>query len=58
MSEQLPNRIELRLSHLHAREVRLRKLFSSDTLKDNSLIAEKLKYYEYILRKYKQVWII
>lgn len=53
MSEQLLNRVEMELSQLQAREIRLRKLFPSDVLKDNSLIAEKVKYYQYILLKYK-----
>lgn len=53
MNEQLLNRVEMELSQLQTREARLRKLFPSDVLKDNSLIAEKVKYYQYILLKYK-----
>lgn len=53
MNEQLLNRVEMELSQLQSREARLRKLFPSDVLKDNSLIAEKVKYYQYVLLKYK-----
>lgn len=53
MNEQLLNRVEMELSQLQTREARLRKLFPSEVLKDNSLITEKVKYYQYILLKYK-----
>lgn len=53
MNEQLLNRVEMELSQLQSRENRLRKLFPSDVLKDKSLMAEKVKYYQYILLKYK-----
>lgn len=54
MSDQLPvNRVEIDVAQWQSKEARLSKLFSTSVSINNSLLREKLKYYENISVKYK-----
>ncbi len=52
--EQFSNRVEHELLQFKSREERLGKLFPSENVKDSFVLAEKVKFYSYLLLKFKE----
>ena len=52
--EQFSNRVEQELLQFKSREERLGKLFPSENVKDSFVLTEKVKFYSYLLLKFKE----